>query len=424
MNKNKVVFIDLVEYSSRFARGDSAVLFYVKNSGDETIGGFNDECIKIRYGKDFEGLSYFFVLAGLTPLFRCRSDADGIACRAGAGRYSIESGLACAIKNHNPVCGFDVMAAYDSSIDLLGFLEAGFYLFALNDHYPAMPDGRFCAELSTAEYKKHKFYYRSSRERAFPAYLGAVCASCGYNEEKISAFRADMRNGLSVFATAIYLEDFLSVLIDGHHRAAAAYLQNSKITCRTIIPCSGYAHDGKKPVTLFFGPVTVDAAGININYLTETMVNRKNKILSPSDASLIAHGSSSAEWNIPAGFLNNHIPARGYADMKLTEGTAILGDINAKLPGELLNSPSPDYEAVEIMLDVLITTKDSKAYDFSYKIAGSEIFIGLWPAAFSYLARFEGNKEVEDLFINYLVNDEWALADVTAIVDDYFERIK
>ena len=72
------------------------------------------------------------------------------------------------------------------------------------------------------------------------------------------------------------------------------------------------------------------------------------------------------------------------------------------------------------MLDVLIGLKDPRAYNFALRLAGSETYMGLWHTAFSHLAGFK-NREVEDLFINYLINDECGLSDITAIVDEYLD---
>jgi hypothetical protein len=439
-----VKFIDIVSYNSKFARAGGAVLFYVPPPG-------RGDSIKIRYGKDKDGALHSFVLAGAAPLFKWRSCKKTTGFQAGAGRGAIEGDLLDKIISQ---CGLandlNIRAAYELSLNLLGALEPGFYLLAFNDHFPASINGGFFGELAANDYTYYKFNYPASKPPAFPAYLIPTTAPAACDILKIKYYRGLIKNGAAIFATALYFDDFMSVLLKGHHKAAAAYLEGRKITCLTIIPCSGYAHDNKNITTLFFGSDQIEAANIDGDYLPELIKIKGDKILNEDETQKNA-AVISGEWNVKHNILNDALydasdgsagdlsdtlsgdssgDAPGgkpvtppvYESFKIIEGFSILGELNDTRIEALLNSPSPDYNAVEIALDMLIETNDSRAYDFACRIAGSETYIGLWATAFTYLARFK-NKEVEDLFINYLINDECAVADVTRTVDNYLEEV-
>lgn len=427
-----VKFIDIVSYNSKFAHPGGAVLFYVSPPG-------RGEAIRLRYGKDKNGALHSFILAGTTPLFKWRCHKNITGLKAGAGRSVIESGLLDLILNQ---CGkaadFNIKAAYESSLNLLGALEPGFYLLAFNDHIPASINGDFFGELPANDYQYYKFNYPHAKPQAFPAYLIPTASPAALDIVKIKRYRELIKTGAPIFATAIYFDDFMSLILKGHHKAAAAYLEGRKITCLTVIPCSGYAHDNKNITTLFFGCDQIDAAGITGDYITEMIKIKENKTLSEDET----HKNVSIineEWSIKHHILDNALyymygssaPDNSpqldmknkpvYESFRLIEGLSILGDLNDNRIEALLNSPSPDYSAIEIALDMLIETNDKRAYGFAYKIAGSQTYIGLWTAAFTYLSQFR-NKEVEDLFINYLINDECAVADITRIADNYLEQ--
>lgn len=437
-----VKFIDIVSYNSKFAHPGGAVLFYVSPPG-------RGEAIELRYGKDKNGALHSFILAGTTPLFKWRSHKSITGFQAGAGRGAIKNSLLDLILNQ---CGttadFNIKTAYESSLDLLGALEPGFYLLAFNDHFPVSINGGFFGELPAIDYQYYKFNYPHAKSRAFPAYLVPTAAPAALDILKINSYRELIKAGAPIFATAIYFDDFMSLILKGHHKAAAAYLEGRKITCLTIIPCSGYAHDNKNITTLFFGCDQIDAAGITGDYITEMIKIKENKTLNEEET----YKNTSVlndEWNVKHNVLDKvlcDISDSGapdgvsngssdnvsdgsppqqrqpdYESFKIIEGFSIIGDLNETRIETLLNSPSPDYVTIEIALDMLIETNDTRAYDFAYKIADSQTYIGLWTAAFTYLSQFK-NKEVEDLFIKYLINDERAVADITRIVDNYLEQ--
>ncbi len=427
-----VQFIDIVGYNSKFAHPGGAVLFYAPPPG-------RGETIKLRYGKDKDGALHSFILAGDTPLFKWRRHENITGFQAGAGRGAIDKNLLDLIRNQ---CGtaadFNIKAAYESSLDLLNALEPGFYLLAFNDHFPVSIIGGFFGELPANDYQYYKFNYPHAKPQAFPAYLVPTAAPASLDIVKIKHYRELIKTGAPIFAAALYFDDFMSLILKGHHKAAAAYLEGRKLTCLTVIPCSGYAHDNKNITTLFFGCDQIDAAGIAGDYITEMIKIKENKTLSEDET----HKNASIineEWNvkfnvldsflfdIPDGSACDNSPQLDmknkpvYESFRLIEGLSILGDLNDNRIEALLNSPSPDYSAIEIALDMLIETNDKRAYGFAYKIAGSQTYIGLWTAAFTYLSQFR-NKEVEDLFINYLINDECAVADITRIADNYLEQ--
>ncbi len=414
-----VTFIDLINNNNNNgavrSQKSGSVLFFVSNSSAA------EGAVSIRYGKDGGGALHSFILAGGAPVFKWRSAGGESSYGPGCGRDNAGCAkMPAALKNIVPPGGPDIKTAFKNAQEFLGCLDTGFYLLSFVDHYPVGITGDFFGGWpGEREFIGYKLNYAKSQACAFPAYLAPSAASHEFDAARIEYYRNELKNGRELYTVALYFDDFISLLLKGHHRAAAAYLEGRAVPCLTVIPCSGYAHDGNIVTTLFFASDQIDASLVHKEFLFEIMRNKDNKLLNEDEtrryADMRPEGRGAKSSILPA-----DTAAARYADLKITEGLSILRDISDEKIASLLSAASPDYRSVEIMLDVLIGLKDPRAYNFALKLAGSETYMGLWHAAFSHLAGFK-NKEVEDLFVNYLINDECGLSDITAIVDEYLE---
>lgn len=409
----KITLLNYIDYSYGL-NSSRAALFYKKSTGADSF--------KIRYGKSNDGFVNSFVLAGGIPLFKWRSSKSETFYHAGFGRNNIENSALAEKNTHTPeLKESDIETAFTNSLQLLEELDAGFYLLTFADHYPVGIDGRFFGELSNHPVK-YSFNYTASAARAFPAYLAPSSPASSYDIDKINHYRNAIRNGEYISSSAIYFDDFISVILNGHHKAAAAYLEGRTIPCLTVIPCSGYAHDNKNVTSLFFASNQIDASGITGDFLFEMMQNKNKKIITESET--ISYISKiSGEWNKRHDLFKDENKSAAFLKIKTIEGISILKDISDVKINSLLSSASPDYKSIEMLFDVLTGLGDRRAYNLAFKLAGSESYLGLWPQAFSYLADFK-NKEVEKLFVDYLINDEYGLSDITKIIDAYFEHDK
>lgn len=411
-----VTFIDFINNNSNGAvrsQKSGSVLFFVSHSSAA------EGAVSIRYGKDGRGALHSFILAGGTPVFKWRS-AGGESCYGpGCGRdHAGCEKISALLKNIVPPDGPDIKTAFKNAQELLNCLDAGFYLLSFIEHYPVGIHGGFFGDWP-GEFIKYKLNYAKSQACAFPAYLAPSAAGREFDAGRIIYYRNELKNGRELYTVSLYFDDFISLMLKGHHRAAAAYLEGRAVPSLTIIPCSGYAHDGNTVTTLFFASDQIDASLIHKEFLCEIMRNKDNKLIS-EDETLRYAGMRPEVCGAKRSNLQTDAAAARYSELKITEGLSILRDISDEKIKSLLSAASPDYRSVEIMLDVLIGLKDPRAYNFALRLAGSETYMGLWHAAFSHLAGFK-NREVEDLFINYLINDECGLADITAIVDGYLE---
>ncbi len=80
-----------------------------------------------------------------------------------------------------------------------------------------------------------------------------------------------------------------------------------------------------------------------------------------------------------------------------------------------------EEEDMTYVLLALITLNDNRVFRVAKSIASSERWSSLWDIAYTFLATIR-TQEVEDFFIDFLINDDKKRPEITKIVDDYFKR--
>ncbi|MDY3985708.1 hypothetical protein [Dysosmobacter sp.] len=167
---------------------------------------------------------------------------------------------------------------------LLGLLEPGLYVIADGDAYPADGGGRFFWDVPDAwteapatergglsdddyewEYPDSApvFLYPTQRRSRFDSDREA------YYEERLQ------QDGPLPRAVALRVQQGLNLLLDGHHKAAAAARLGRAVPCLTILPLEYYEmKPGKLPRTAVrdkagFGPFTVPVAELPAKWLPE-----------------------------------------------------------------------------------------------------------------------------------------------------------
>jgi len=410
MNDSKLfpITADTIDFIISGENVVSSVLFF-KPYGDDNI--------KICYGRSKNNEINSLITVGEIPILKWKTLKNFSSYCAGYGMQYAGEKILKTINDLNIYSELDIKEAFIAAAPLLNHLAGGFYMLSFIEHYPVDISGDFFWSISNRE-KKYRFNYVQTSGKAFPAYLVPSVPAFNYelktNEQKKHAV------DVSSVPVVYYFDDFMSVIIKGHEQAAAAYFNNEKIRCLTIIPCSGYAHDSKNVTSLFFASNQIDAS-IADNELLSEMIKHKNDKIINFDTLELHINKRCEKWNKRCPILDDAALSRNsYPSLKTIEGIAILKDISDLRIESLLNMASPDYKLLEILFGTLIGLNDKRSYNLAMKLAASDLYIGLWPQAYSHLANFK-NKEVEDLFINYLINDTAGFSDIKTIVDNYFE---
>lgn len=143
---------------------------------------------------------------------------------------------------------------------ILGLLDSGIYLLADIPHIPTDGQGGFFWNVPNEKtyYNAHcADYWQSDVMTAIPSYPKYLYPSQStkyYNknrvEEYVNRFKTDKNSLRSI---AFSLGTFMSVLLDGHHKACAAALLGHEINCLTIMTIQRIWRKDDKILVNFMG---------------------------------------------------------------------------------------------------------------------------------------------------------------------------
>lgn len=244
--------------------GNDAVLFRV-NKGTGTLSN--------KYGRDKNGDGYRFLLLDDKPLIN--SYGEELYCPTcakllsiGLGREKVDKCIVDSI-TYSQEIDTDIVAAFENMKPMLSMLENGYYLLTRIEMIPTDGDGHFFWNLSSSKKQYHAtadVYYKFHMSSGTPTFLLPSQSMQCVNEERVSHYVDQIKTGKTMTGLALYYEGFMSTLLDGHHRATAAYLENKRIDCLTIIQVTDFSQY-KKPGEMYAGGEVYDLRLFNRRYL-------------------------------------------------------------------------------------------------------------------------------------------------------------
>lgn len=139
----------------------------------------------------------------------------------------------------------DIRAAAEQLSPLLGLLSDGYYVLADVPHYPTDGEGRFFYDVPnelTSMYAACDSFYDHeliTSVNSFPAYLYPTQSDELLNDERVQYYVDEFRCGKKPHGIAYHEAGFISALLDGHHKAAAAAQLGIPLNYLTIIGMTG-----------------------------------------------------------------------------------------------------------------------------------------------------------------------------------------
>lgn len=162
--------------------------------------------------------------------------------------------------------------AADRLRPLLSLLEDGWYILADTAQYPTNGESRFFANvpndmtyaLPTVE--EMECPDMSNWVKSFPAYLYPSQPNAYLDPERAAYYAEMIESPDAPRAVAYHFDGYISLLLDGHHKAYAAAMRGAAVPCITIIPFSSIMTDctDRDHIRRFwyFGPVAIPAEKI------------------------------------------------------------------------------------------------------------------------------------------------------------------
>jgi len=297
---------------------------------------------------------------------------------------------------------------------LLELLPEGVYVLAESDAYPADGCGQFfwnvsdCLEPNPATglVYLNDDDYDYNYERVPPVFLYPSQRRSRLDMERVEYYKNRFqKDGPLPHGLAVYVTEGMSVLLDGHHKAAAAALLGRTLPCLTVLRLEHYqlrplaVSRSQEKKAGCFGPFTVPIEDMNGIPLPKEPW-KLTEISSPLPNGRLA------DMELPEVLLaaGKHYPtAEGYALVSAAE----IGYPTDRELETWLADPGLYRPQLRGALVVLRSRGDLRLKDTALQCAAvGDARCSLKVEAFQVLAELKGDPDVEAFFIDYFVNLE------------------
>lgn len=372
----------------------------------------------------FEDNFYTLTLNG-TPLIYVQSSGCPTCESLLAAGYGISEN-SLEIKNiveNLSISSEDLEEVLERLSPIIQLLPSGLYALSKSDYFPTDGNGHFFWDVPNefTYFKSTAEIYDSDSYTVFPCmpcYLYPSQSSDKYDESHVEYYRSCIQADKKVAPAIAYaIEGYMSILLDGHHRACAAALEKKKLSCFTISSarCSYNKNGELLAIGCPFGysfkmPTLMEK---QFTFLKKNLsVKREVKRYPIPKSGNIFHKVWSEEYKQAS----KYFPS--------CEETAALASypfdtITKEGIEKLLNEEENTKLAVYLVSFLCRKEKDNKK-QFAFYFADSRFPNELRKTAFQILNTIKNDREVEDFFVDYIVNCEDKTDSLKIIADNYW----
>ena len=315
---------------------------------------------------------------------------------------------------------------------LLKLFETGFYIIADAECYPTDGEKNFYWDVSNKlkDSPATGSAYLIEEEESYyvfnqPVYLYPTQTTDCYNKERVEYYIEKFKNCDNNEPRAIVYNfgEFINFVIDGHHKACASALLGKPLKCLLIIKGEGYRDWNKKNYLKFLG-TEIEGDKISDKYreLAKFEINIPTKSVSIKEGCV-----NKREWE------QEYIESvKKFPD--LTKYATIVNDLvyeKMEITDDLMEYYLKKFDResqrkVRIIIHNLEFSDKKKAQEFIIKYARAslkhKISNALKVLMYEFLVKIKDNPEIEQVFIDYIVQNEDINDPILKIIDSYWEK--
>ena len=315
---------------------------------------------------------------------------------------------------------------------LLKLFETGFYMIADAECYPTDGEKNFYWDVSNKlkDFPATGSTYLVEEEESYyvfnqPVYLYPTQTTDCYNKERVEYYIEKFKNCDNNEPRAIVYNfgEFINFVIDGHHKACASALLGKPLKCLLIIKGEGYRDWNKKNYLKFLG-TEIEGDKISDKYreLAKFEINIPTKSVSIKEGCV-----NKREWE------QEYIESvKKFPD--LIKYATIVNDLvyeKMEITDDLMEYYLKKFDResqrkVRIIIHNLEFSDKKKAQEFIIKYARAslkhKISNALKVLMYEFLVKIKDNPEIEQVFIDYIVQNEDINDPILKIIDSYWEK--
>lgn len=414
--KSNTEIITVKKFKSNNWQGNGIIFYVQKGKG----------LLSMKYGY-IENDSVAILTYGNVPLLKFHSDSPYYCptCEklvaAGYGLEMIDQQAITQLRelmNHKFV---SLEESLDNLKPLLGLLPTGYYALIDTELCPTDGNGNFFWKLNNKPIQNKascQFYEEELFCEGFPYFLLPTQPPTYFNPEQAQYYR----NKEDYRAIAFYMEGFLCALLDGHHKAVAAAIEKKKVKTLVIVP-----------ITYFHLPDDKQKGGISIcgTFLSDDELPvPSSKIIRKLKSSQLTKKETKKylsmynhdfdqKFNWPHEIL---IAEKYYPDVTAVVRQQSAGDISDERLDSILKNVEiiTDQEALNIVT-ALYYTKNPRFKEMAFYFGRNDSFVHVWYQVYKLLSNIK-DEEVENFFVEFLIEDKKEYKDIKRIIDNYFSN--
>ena len=315
---------------------------------------------------------------------------------------------------------------------LLKLFETGFYMIADAKCYPTDGEKNFYWDVSNKlkDFPATGSAYLVEEEESYyvfnqPVYLYPTQTTDCYNKERVDYYIEKFKNCDNNEPRAIVYNfgEFINFVIDGHHKACASALLGKPLKCLLIIKGESYRDYYKKNYLKFLG-TEIEGDKISDKYrkLAKFEINIPTKSVSIKEGCV-----NKREWE------QEYIESvKKFPD--LIKYATIVNDLvyeKMEITDDLMEYYLKKFDResqrkVRIIIHNLEYSDKKKAQEFIIKYARAslrhKISNKLKVLMYEFLVKIKDNPEIEQVFIDYIVQNEDINDPILKIIGSYWEK--
>ncbi|WP_394903401.1 cytoplasmic protein [Clostridium butyricum] len=394
----------------------SDILFKITNGQNK---------LKIKYVKDINNNIKVAYYLNNIPLILYNSEycpTCSTMIALAEGREEVDVEIIKILDNLNSIHGLE--DGFEKIKSILSLLEDGYYVLKEIDFYPTDGDDNFFWRLdnrgnhiAASAYFYHGEYGTIVAE---PKFLLPSQGTNVYNSDRVEYYRRKIRNNEVLYGLAIDFRGALGLLLDGHHKATAYYLEGKPIKCLTIMNVFPYENYNTKESGINYGINDVKYSEIKGS---EEIIKFYDKKRDMKEDIVYEEVHLEDKYYKPINIDKAKVKFPNYEYYALSN---IVEDTSDEKIKALLRYRSIDNcdELREIFYNLRVHNEE-RARTLSFSILNSDMFNVLWEECILFLSRYK-DDEVQDLFVNLLVEYDsftFGYDAIGDIIDNYFREI-
>lgn len=418
--KIEVIPIKVIDDKPKEWNGNG-IIFNVKNGKGLLYHAYGSYENKGLYALTYDGVP---LIKFLSDEYFCPTCEKLVA--AGYGLNMVEDNTLKEMRELFNVPYVSLEESFVNLKPLLGLLRTGYYALIDTELFPSDGNGNFFWKVNNipVSNKASCPVFEGGGEYRYsdtlPKYILPSQPPTQFNRDTADYYR----NNDKFRAIAYFSESYLCTLLDGHHKAVAAALEHRTLKTLVIMPVSS-GWEKRCNINEKQGGITFQGVNLYENEMnskvTQVLKSFSENRMSKEEVEryIVMLNAEFDDYIWDKDILESE---KFYPDVETLARLDWAGIITEEKLNHIIIKEEylTDTQALNLV-SALFALEHPRYKEISFFIARHNEYLNVWTDVYQLLSK-KKDEEIENFFIEYLVNTDIERNDIKKIIDDYFEK--